>query len=281
MDRRNHTMAAEEQSMRTEPRVLVIAGSDSSGGAGIARDVAVLTGLGVHASIAITAVTAQTHERVAAVGPMTPALVSAQMEAALEAGPVGAIKIGMLATRGTVEAVAAVLRKHDRIPVVLDPVLVSSSGGRLLERDAVAALKLDLLPLCRLVTPNWPELAALTDQEPARNEKEALDQGDLLLASGCGALLVKGGHAPDGEKSVDILLGRGHVPVRFEAPRLDVSMRGTGCALASSIAGGVARGLPLEDSIVFGKQNVYHILDAASRTHHQQGDLTHKRAPQA
>jgi len=246
--------------MSPEPRGLVVAGSDSSGGAGIARDVEVLAGLGVHASLVVTAVTAQTHERVVAVEPMPPALVTAQMEAALEAGPVGAIKIGMLATAGTVEAVASVLRKHARIPVVLDPVLVSSSGGRLLERDGAAALKQDLLPLCLLVTPNWLELAALADAEPARNEEEALDQGDLLLAGGCGAVLVKGGHAPDGEKSIDVLLRRGHAPMRFEARRLDRKMRGTGCALASSIAARLARGLPLENSVALGKRTVYGML---------------------
>jgi len=248
--------------MRPEPRVLVVAGSDSSGGAGIARDVEVLAERGVRASLAVTAVTAQTHERVVAVEPMPPALVMAQMEAALEAGPVGAIKIGMLATGGAVEAVASVLRKHTDIPVVLDPVLVSSSGGRLLERDGVAVLKQDLLPLCRLVTPNWLELAALTDAAPAWGEEDAFRQVNDLLDAGCGAVLVKGGHAPTDKNATDILLRRGAAPLRFEAPRAPGTLRGSGCAFASSIAGGLAEGKPLEESIRQAKRSISRMFKA-------------------
>jgi len=248
--------------MKPERRVLVVAGSDSSGGAGIARDVEVLTGLGVRAALAVTAVTAQTHERVVAVEPMPPALVMAQMEAALEAGPVDAIKIGMLAKQGTVEAVASVLRKHAHIPAVLDPVLVSTSGRRLLEHDAEAVLKQDLLPLCRLVTPNWLELAALTNAKPAWREEDAFLQADLLLEAGCGAVLVKGGHAPAEKNATDILLRGGAAPLRFEAPRAPENIRGSGCALASSIAGGLAGGKPLEESILQAKRSISRMFNA-------------------
>lgn len=260
-------MEGKKPSMSVRPHVLVVAGSDSSGGAGNGRDIEVLASLGVNAALAITAVTAQTHSRVAAVEPMSPSLVSAQMEAALEAEPIDAIKIGMLGTSDIVEAVSTVLRRHLPIPVVLDPVLASSSGGRLMEEAGIAVLKRELLPLCRLVTPNWLELAILAATVTAGSEEEALDQGNLLLASGCHALLVKGGHAPDKRNSTDILLRRGHAPERFEAPRLDSRMRGTGCALASSIAAALARGLSLEESIAFGKRKVYHLLREADAEH--------------
>lgn len=239
-----------------KPCVLVIAGSDSSGGAGVLRDAEAVIRLGLRASVAVTAVTAQTDRRVVAVGPMPPRLVEAQMETALESGAVAAVKIGMLAARGIVETVASVLRRHAHIPVVLDPVLVASSGRVLLENDAIAPLKRDLLPLCRLITPNWPELAVLSDNAPAPNEEEALRQADLLLDAGCGAVLVKGGHAPDAERSTDILVSPNASPRRFDAPRINASLRGSGCMLASGIAAGLAAGRPLAESIDVAKAEV-------------------------
>ncbi|WEX08870.1 hydroxymethylpyrimidine/phosphomethylpyrimidine kinase [Chelativorans sp. AA-79] len=248
--------------MTMRPRVLVVAGTDSSGGAGLSRDVEALSAFGVRASVAVTAVTAQTHDRVAAVEPISSALVAAQMTAALEAEPTGAVKIGMLATKGTVEAVASVLREHAHIPVVLDPVLVSSSGGILLEKEAIAVLKRGLLPLCRLATPNWPELAVLANARPAEDEEAALRQGEALLETGCQALLVKGGHAPEREKSTDILLRRGEAPLRFDAPRANTTLRGSGCLLASGITGGLAKGMTLEEGIALAKEQVSRMFAA-------------------
>jgi hydroxymethylpyrimidine/phosphomethylpyrimidine kinase len=239
--------------------VLIVAGADSSGGAGIARDLETVAGHSFRACVAVTAVTAQTHEAVQAIEPMPARLVAEQMHAALASNRVGAIKIGMLATAGIVAAVADVLRTSPEIPVVLDPVLAASSGGALLESEAIARLKQNLIPLCRVVTPNWIELAMLTGREPAADEAEALRQGDMLLETGGNAILIKGGHARSGSAS-DILLSGG-APVRFDARRIPVAMRGTGCMLASAIASGLARGASLEDSVRAGRARVRSALE--------------------
>lgn len=231
--------------------VLVIAGSDSSGGAGIARDVETLAAFGEKACLALTAVTVQTHTAVERVQLCEPDLVEAQMRAALSANVVAAIKIGMLGSRETVARVAAVLRDHVGIPVVLDPVLASSSGRALLSDDAIAVMRESLMPLCTLVTPNLPELALLSDGSEADEHQQARG----LLGSGVKALLVKGGHA-EGPRAVDTLYHAGEPPLRFEGPRLPGTMRGTGCMLASAIAAGLARGDGLEASIRAAKTHL-------------------------
>ncbi|SOC82050.1 hydroxymethylpyrimidine kinase/phosphomethylpyrimidine kinase [Ensifer adhaerens] len=173
------------------PRVLIIAGSDSSGGAGIVRDVETVTTFGLKAAVAVTAVTAQSDRRVTAVQAMEPGLVAAQMEAALEGGLVGAVKIGMLADAAIVAAVSDVLERHPGLPVVLDPVLASTSGRVLLEPDGVRIMLERLLPRAELVTPNLPELALLTGGKDFAASVEALAQ------LGIRAALIKGGHAND------------------------------------------------------------------------------------
>ncbi len=222
--------------------VLVIAGSDSSGGAGIARDVETLAAFGVKTCLALTAVTVQTHTAVERVQLCDPDLVEAQMRAALSANVVAAIKIGMLGSRETVGRVAAVLREHAAIPVVLDPVVASSSGRALLADDAIAFMRENLMTLCSLVTPNLPELALLS------GDSEVETEAGRLLRGGVKALLVKGGHA-DGPLAVDTLYEAGEPPLRFEGPRFPGTMRGTGCMLASAIAAGLARGDGLEASV--------------------------------
>lgn len=231
--------------------VLVIAGSDSSGGAGIARDVETLAAFGVKACLALTAVTVQTHTAVERVDLCAPDLVEAQMRAALSANVVAAIKIGMLGSRETVARVAAVLRDHVGMPVVLDPVVASSSGRALLSDDAIAVMRESLMPLCTLVTPNLPELALLSGGSEADEHQQARD----LLDGGVKALLVKGGHA-EGPRAVDTLYQAGKPPLRFEGPRLPGTMRGTGCMLASAIAAGLARGDGLEASVRAAKTHL-------------------------
>ncbi len=231
--------------------VLVIAGSDSSGGAGIARDVETLAAFGTKACLAVTAVTVQTHTAVERVELCNPELVEAQMRAALSANVVAAIKIGMLGSRETVERVAAVLRDHAAIPVVLDPVLASSSGRALLSDDAIAVMRKSLMPLCTLVTPNLPELTLLS----GGSEEDEHQQAGDLLEGGVKTLLVKGGHA-DGPRAVDTLYQAGEPPLRFEGPRLPGTMRGTGCMLASAIAAGLARGDGLEASVRAAKTHL-------------------------
>ncbi|WP_394893271.1 hydroxymethylpyrimidine/phosphomethylpyrimidine kinase [Mesorhizobium sp. AaZ16] len=242
--------------LRREPHVLVVGGSDSSGGAGITRDVETIAALGVRTCIAVTAVTVQTHEAVLETHHLPPSLVADQMRAALRANKVAAIKIGMLATAQIIAAVVAVLRENRHVPAVLDPVLASSSGGPLLEAGAIGAMKRDLMPLCGLVTPNLIELAALCGLPTAVDDGGILRQGQGLLDAGSQALLIKGGHAT-GSRSKDILLRPRQPPIRFDAPRLAGSMRGTGCMLASAIAAHLGNARSLEDSVRKGKRFVF------------------------
>ncbi|MGO4832878.1 bifunctional hydroxymethylpyrimidine kinase/phosphomethylpyrimidine kinase [Rhizobiaceae sp. 2RAB30] len=245
--------------MAVTPHVLVVAGSDSSGGAGIARDIETIAAFGLRACLAVTAVTVQTHEAVETVELMAPDLVAAQMRAALAANPVAAIKIGMLGTEAAVRVVAEVFEDHQGLPIILDPVLASTSGRALLSKGAVAVLRQKLMPLCRLVTPNLPELALLTGSSQAVNDSEIQHQSRLLLDAGASALLVKGGHA-SGETSTDLLFRRGEPLFRFDAPRLKASMRGTGCMLSSAIAAQLATGQTIGEAVECAKRHVFDAL---------------------
>ena len=239
--------------------VLVIAGSDSSGGAGLARDLHTLARFGIEAMCAVTAVTVQSDSRVSAVHPLPPQLVRAQIEAALATGRVGAIKIGMLGTGAVALAVAACLPPRERVPMVLDPVLASSSGAALLDAGGREALRDNLVPRATLVTPNIPEAALLLGTEPATTEEELLRQARAWLALGPAAVLIKGGHG-SGSEAVDLLLSAGHSPRRLVASRSAKTQRGTGCALASGIAAGLAAGLELGDACERAKHHVLELL---------------------
>lgn len=236
--------------MNHMPHVLVVAGSDSSGGAGIVRDIETLAAFGVKAAVAITAVTVQTHHGVEHADPVAPDRVAQQMRAALAANPVAAIKIGMLATSATIAAVAKVLADHPDIPVVLDPVLVSTSGRALLLPDATDAL-LELFSSCTLVTPNLPELSVL-----AAVRGSVPDQARSLLTAGAKAVLVKGGHA-NGMEAIDILFQPKQPEQHFASPRLTATMRGTGCMLSTAIAARLAFGDPLSSAIAEAKAFVH------------------------
>ncbi|WP_363224683.1 hydroxymethylpyrimidine/phosphomethylpyrimidine kinase [Mesorhizobium sp.] len=242
--------------MSLQSHVLVVAGSDSSGGAGITRDVETIATLGLRSCVAVTAVTAQTHRSVEWIEYMPPGIVAAQMRAATAANSVKAIKLGMLGTNGTITKAAAVLRDHPDMPVVLDPVLAASSGGALVMEDAVAALRSHLMPLCRIIKPNLPELAVLTGSVIAVDEASATRQGEELSRSVSAAVLVKGGHACANE-AVDLLLQPDHPPLRFVKPRLPGEMRGTGCMLSSAIAASLALGASLEESVRAAKQYIF------------------------
>ncbi|MDX8525932.1 hydroxymethylpyrimidine/phosphomethylpyrimidine kinase [Mesorhizobium sp. MSK_1335] len=245
--------------MAMTPHVLIVAGSDSSGGAGIARDVETVSAFGLRSCLALTAVTVQTHAAVEHVEQLAPELIAAQMNAAFAANPVAAIKIGMLGTAAAIEAVRLVLASNRQVPVVLDPVLASTSGRVLLEEDAIDALSSDLMPVCRLVTPNLIELATFNGSASAPDEKSACLQGEELSRTLRTAVLVKGGHA-QGPQAVDLLLQPDGSAVWFEAPRLQHGMRGTGCMLASAIAASLALGASLEDSVRSAKQYVFDII---------------------
>lgn len=232
--------------------VLVVAGCDCSGGAGIARDVETIAAFGLRTALAVTALTVQTHGAVDAVVPAPPELVEAQMRAALAANRVAAVKIGLLATAANVEGVARVLADHPRLPVVLDPVAAASAGRPLLAAGALEALRLVLMPRASLLTPNLPELALLAGGTP---EAGTAARAGRLLALGVRAVLVKGGHAK-GARVEDRLFRPGLDPRSFAGARLSGSLRGTGCMLSSAIAAGLARGERLEESIAAARGHV-------------------------
>lgn len=246
--------------MMARPRVLVVAGSDSSGGAGIARDVATLAHFSVEGSLAITAITAQTHAAVIAVEATAASLVAAQIRAALEANSICAIKIGMLATADTVLAVSDVLAENAGIPVVLDPVLASSSGRQLLSDPGIEALRRQLLAKATLITPNLPELGVLTRCHAARSDADIMDQATQLMQMGCSTVLVKGGHG-EGLQSTDTLFRQGKRPERFASVRRGGTLRGTGCMLSSAIAAKLAMGHELLASIAAAKTFIDAMFD--------------------
>jgi hydroxymethylpyrimidine/phosphomethylpyrimidine kinase len=241
------------------PAVLVIAATDSSGGAGITRDVQVLADFSVDALCVVTAVTAQSDSRLFSVHHIPPEVVRAQIAAAFETRPVDAIKIGMLGTRATVEAVVDSLPQSEAIPIVLDPVLVSSSGGLLLDAGGRDAMRRKLFPRAALVTPNVPEAAALLDADTAASEHVLIAQAKSLLALGPQAVLIKGGHM-SGAEAVDLLISRNHGLQRIPSPRLRATKRGTGCTLASAIAAGIASGISLFDACGQAKRYVLQML---------------------
>ncbi len=239
--------------------VLVIAGTDSSGGAGLSRDVATLSCFGVEALPAVTAVTAQTDREVAAVELLAPALVRAQIAAALALRRAASIKIGMLGSGAIVAAVAAAIPPRELLPLVLDPVLAATSGGALLETEGRAALGALLLPRATLLTPNITEAAALLDAPPATSAAEIIAQGRALCARGAAAVLMKGGHA-SGALATDWLVTADGNVRELTAPRQAAARRGTGCALASAIAAGLAAQLPLAAACERAKVHVTALL---------------------
>jgi hydroxymethylpyrimidine/phosphomethylpyrimidine kinase len=243
--------------------VLVIAGTDSSGGAGLARDVATLTRLGADALVAVTAVTAQTDSEVRAVELLPPALVRAQIGAALATRRAAAIKTGMLGNGAIVAAVAAAIPPRELVPLVLDPVLAASCGGTLLDEAGRAALAALLLPRATLLTPNIPEAALLLGAAPAASAAEMIEQGRALCARGAAAVLVKGGHA-SAALATDWLVTREGSVQRLAAPRVAAARRGTGCALASAIAAGLAARLPLGAACQRAKEHVTGLLQQSA-----------------
>lgn len=227
-------------------RVLIIAGSDSGGGAGVQGDIKTVTLLGGYAATAITAITVQNTLGVSAVHELPTQLVVAQARAVLEDIGADAIKTGMLGGAETLEAVAALLADAG-LPAVVDPVMAAKGGERLLAERALDALRLALVPQATLLTPNAPEAEALTGL--AVETTDGLRRAaDALLELGAGAVLMKGGHVP-GETVVDLLITAAG-ETRFEGPRLETRhTHGTGCALASACATGLAQGLSLEAAV--------------------------------
>ena len=215
------------------PIALTIAGSDSSGGAGIQADLKSFAALGVYGASVITALTAQNTQGVSGIHPVPADFVTAQIDAVFSDLAVGAVKIGMVAHPATIEAIAAGLKRWAPRHVVLDPVMVATSGDRRLAAEAVDALRTKLIPLASVITPNLPEAAALLDAPIAESEAAVAEQGLQLLAMGARAVLIKGGHG-QGAESIDYLIN-GERSIALAAPRVATrNTHGTGCSLSSA-----------------------------------------------
>jgi hydroxymethylpyrimidine/phosphomethylpyrimidine kinase len=258
---------------------VTIAGSDSSGGAGIQADLKTFAALGVYGASVITALTAQNTRGVRAIHDVPADFIRAQIDAVFSDLDIGAVKIGMLSQAATIEVVAQGLAAHHAKNIVLDPVMVATSGDRLLVPEAVEALRKLLIPRALVVTPNLPEAAALTGASVARNEREMEVQARELLTLGARNVLIKGGHG-SGDQSLDLLIGQGEV-VRLSARRIATSnLHGTGCTLSSAIAAGLAKGLDLSAAAQDAKEYVTAAIAAADKLKigHGHGPLHHFHA---
>jgi hydroxymethylpyrimidine/phosphomethylpyrimidine kinase len=260
----------------TTPVALTIAGSDSSGGAGIQADLKTFAAFGVYGASVITALTAQNTQGVSGIHQVPADFVTAQMDAVFGDLEVGAVKIGMVAQLATIDAIAAGLARWSPKHIVLDPVMVATSGDRLLAVDAVERLRTKLIPRAALITPNLPEAAALLDEPVAADEAAIESQGRRLLALGCGAVLIKGGHG-QGAESIDYLVTGGST-LALSAPRIaTANTHGTGCSLSSAIAAGLAKGEEMETAVRQAKAWVSAAIAAADRfsVGHGHGPIHH------
>ena len=260
----------------TTPAALTIAGSDSSGGAGIQADLKTFAALGVYGASVVTALTAQNTQGVTAIHQVPADFVTAQIDAVFADLEVGAVKIGMVADLAVIDAIAAGLQRWSPRHVVLDPVMVATSGDRLLAEDAVAALRAKLVPRASILTPNLPEAAALLNEPMASSEAAIESQGRRLLALGCPAVLIKGGHG-QGSESIDYLV-RESGAMALAAPRVATqNTHGTGCSLSSAIAAGLAKGADLETAVRSAKAFVSAAIAAADRfsVGHGHGPIHH------
>jgi hydroxymethylpyrimidine/phosphomethylpyrimidine kinase len=261
--------------MKKPARVLIIAGSDSGGGAGIQADIKTASALDAYAMTAVTAVTVQDTVRVHSIHPVPPAIVREQIEATLADIGADAIKTGMLGSAETVVAVADAIAAHARgIPLVVDPVMASTSGEDFLDEDAVEAMKAKLFPLATLVTPNLPETVRLCGF--ILDSPEALLRaGERILAMGPKAALLKGGHG-ESETVTDLLFTRGDDPRAYIAKRIDtLHTHGTGCTLSTAIACGLGQGLALGDAIDRAHSFVQTAIRTAPGFGAGQGPINH------
>jgi hydroxymethylpyrimidine/phosphomethylpyrimidine kinase len=265
---------------RHYPRVLSIAGSDSGGGAGIQADLKTFSALGCYGMTAITAITAQNTQGVRAIHGVPPDILKAQIEAVVEDIGVDAVKIGMLHSPEVVEVVAWAIRHYGLQKVVLDPVMVATSGDRLIAAETVQVLVKELFPLASVITPNLDEaelllghgIAGIDALEPAARE---------LLALGAQSVLLKGGHL-QGNEVVDVLLRPGQAALRMASTRIESrNVHGTGCTLSSAIAAHLALGLDLPQAVTQARAYILRAIAAGAdvRTGHGHGPLNHGHAP--
>ncbi|MDX1709596.1 MAG: bifunctional hydroxymethylpyrimidine kinase/phosphomethylpyrimidine kinase [Rhodovibrionaceae bacterium] len=254
-------------------RVLIVAGSDSGGGAGIQADIKTVTALSGFAATAVSALTAQNTQGVFGVVGVDPDFIQQQMRVVLDDIGADAIKTGMLHNSEVIEAVSEVLESVPEIPTVVDPVMVAASGHSLLEDDAVETLIRRLIPLARVITPNLPEAAKLLDGEPP-TAAQMTDTARALLALGPEAVLLKGGHL-DGDRLTDVL-ATAEGDESFEDTRIDTPhTHGTGCTLASAIATGIAQDLALPQAVARARAYLRKAIAAAPGLGHGHGPVNH------
>ena len=256
------------------PRILSIAGSDSSGGAGIQADIKTITMLGGYAMTAITAITAQNTLGVQGIAPIPPEMVARQIASCLEDIGVEAIKIGMLADPQVIAAVVGAL-ENVAAPIVLDPVMIATSGAALVGPEAVAALRKTLFPRAALLTPNLPELAHLAGHALPTHEAMVVAAEQLAAVTGA-AVLAKGGHA-EGETITDVLIVPGEPPLSFDHARIETRhTHGTGCTLSSAIATLLGRGESLPEAVRLARHFVFAAIEAAPGYGAGHGPLGHQ-----
>ena len=263
-------------------RVLSIAGSDSGGGAGIQADLKTFSALGCYGMTAITAVTAQNTQGVRAIHGIPPEMLRAQIDAVAEDIGVDAVKIGMLHDPEVVRVVVKAIARHQMLQVVLDPVMVATSGDRLMAHDTVEVLVQELFPLTTVITPNLDEAALLLGR--TIDGADALDDAaSALLALGAPAVLLKGGHLP-GDLVVDVLALAGGGRLRLQSPRIAThNGHGTGCTLSAAIAAHLALGLPLAQAVEQARAYILGAIAAGADVHtgRGHGPLNHGYAPVA
>ncbi len=248
------------------PIALTIAGSDSSGGAGIQADLKTFTALGVYGASVLTALTAQNTKGVQGVLPVEPSFVVQQIRSVMSDLDVGAAKTGMLANAAVIDAVVTTLGEFPELPVVVDPVMVATSGDVLLEAEAIDAVRQRLLPFARLVTPNLPEAARLLETTMAETEAEIEGQGrEICKRFGCKAVLMKGGHGT-GVDAVDLLIEGEGATLRLASPRIDTPhTHGTGCTLSAAIAALLATGADLSEAVQRAKAFIHEAITHGAR----------------
>ncbi len=258
------------------PIALTIAGSDSSGGAGIQADLKTFGALKVYGASVIAALTAQNTKGVTGVLEVPPEFVTAQMDAVFGDLDVDAVKIGMVARSETIAVIVAGLKRWRAKNIVVDPVMIATSGDALLSPTALNALRGTLIPMAQIVTPNLPEAAALLGEPLAKTESEIIGQGERLLRLGCPAVLIKGGHG-EGPQSTDYLFSADGI-VHLAAPRIvTANTHGTGCSLSSAIAADLARGESLNEAVRHAKDFISAAIAAADRLEvgHGHGPVHH------
>ncbi len=257
-------------------RVLIIAGSDPSGGAGIQADIKTVTAFGVYAAAAITALTAQNTKGVKDIHEVPASFVKQQIKLVLDDIGADCVKTGMLYNTETIEAVAEALSNYGTVSLVVDPVMVATSGDALLDnKSSVSAIKKILLPMATIVTANIPEAEILSGIR-VNNKDSMIKAGEKIISMGAKNVLIKGGHMDDDRVQDVLVVGDGTVSEVYEHTRIYTNnTHGTGCTLASAIAAGLAKGNSLKHSIVAARKYVYEAIKTAPGLGKGKGPLNH------